>query len=132
MIGEAYLHGTSTRKVDDLKALGADTGMSKSEVSRICFSLDTEVAAFRDRSLADQPFRDVFFYATYSKARVNRRVVSRSVVVATGAAAGGHREVLALDVGDSEDGAFWTTFLRPLKTCGLSVVQLVISDATLG
>ena len=63
---EAYLHGTSTRKVDELvKALGADTGISKSEVSRICADLDTEVAAFRDRSLADQRFPYVFLDATY-------------------------------------------------------------------
>jgi putative transposase len=117
---EAYLHGTSTRKVDDLvQALGADTGISKSEVSRICADLDTEVAAFRDRSLAGQPFRYVFLDATYCKARVDHRVVSQAVVVATGAAADGHREVLGFDVGDSEDGAFWTAFLRSLKTRGL-------------
>jgi putative transposase len=130
VIMEAYLHGTSTRKVDDLvKALGADTGISKSEVSRICADLDTEVAAFRDRSLAGQPFRYVFLDATYCKARVDHRVVSQAVVVATGVAADGHREVLGFDVGDSEDGAFSTAFLRSLKTRGLGGVQLVISDA---
>ena len=119
---EAYLHGTSTRKVDDLvKALGADTGISKSEVSRICADLDTEVAAFRDRSLAGMAFPYVFLDATYCKARVNHRVVSQAVVVATGVAADGHREVLGFDVGDSEDGAFWTAFLRSLKTRGLAV-----------
>ena len=109
VIMEAYLHGTSTRKVDDLvKALGADTGISKSEVSRICAELDVEVAAFRDRSLVEQPFRYVFLDATYCKARVDHRVLSQAVVVATGVAADGRREVLGLDVGDSEDGAFWT------------------------
>ena len=133
VIMEAYLHGTSTRKVDDLvKALGADTGISKSEVSRICADLDTEVAAFRDRPLSDLPFRYVFLDATYCKARVDHRVVSQAVVVATGVAADGHREVLGFDVGDSEDGAFWTAFLRSLKTRGLSGVQLVISDAHAG
>jgi putative transposase len=133
VIMEAYLHGTSTRKVDDLvKALGADTGISKSEVSRICADLDTEVALFRDRSLAGQPFRYVFLDATYCKARVNHRVVSQAVVVATGVAADGHREVLGFDVGDSEDGAFWTAFLRSLRTRGLAGVQLVISDAHAG
>ena len=133
VIMEAYLHGTSTRKVDDLvKALGADSGISKSEVSRICADLDTEVAAFRDRSLAGQPFRYVFLDATYCKARVDHRVVSQAVVVATGVAADGHREVLGFDVGDSEDGAFWTAFLRGLKTRGLTGVQLVISDAHAG
>jgi putative transposase len=133
VIMEAYLHGTSTRKVDDLvKALGADTGISKSEVSRICADLDTEVALFRDRSLAGPPFRYVFLDATYCKARVNHRVVSQAVVVATGVAADGHREVLGFDVGDSEDGAFWTAFLRSLRTRGLAGVQLVISDAHAG
>ena len=130
---EAYLHGTSTRKVDDLvKALGADTGISKSEVSRICADLDTEVAAFRDRPLADQRFPYVFLDATYCKARVNHRVVSQAVVIATGVAADGRREVLGFEVGDTEDGAFWTAFLRSLKSRGLSGVQLVISDAHAG
>src|SRR3954447_21364198 len=133
VIMEAYLHGVSTRKVDDLvKALGADTGISKSEVSRICADLDAEVAAFRDRSLADQGFPYVFLDATYCKARVNRRVVSQAVVIATGVAADGHREVLGFAVGDSEDGAFWTAFLRTLKARGLAGTQLVISDAHTG
>jgi len=133
VIMEAYLHGTSTRKVDDLvKALGADSGISRSEVSRICADLDTEVAVFRDRSLAGQPFPYVFLDATYCKARVNHRVVSQAVVVATGVAADGHREVLGFDVGDSEDGAFWTAFLRSLKARGLAGVQLVISDSHAG
>ena len=133
VIMEAYLHGTSPRKVDDLvKALGADSGISKSEVSRICAELDVEVAAFRDRSLVEQPFRYVFLDATYCKARVDHRVVSQAVVVATGVAADGRREVLGFDVGDSEDGAFWTAFLRGLKTRGLHGVQLVISDAHAG
>jgi transposase-like protein len=74
-----------TRKVDDLsEALGADTGISKNEVSRICADLDAEVAAFRDRSLAGRSLPYLFLDATYCKARVNRRVVSQSVVVATG------------------------------------------------
>ena len=130
---EAYVHGVSTRKVDDLvKALGADTGISKSEVSRICADLDEEVAAFRDRSLADTAFPYVFLDATYCKARVNRRVVSQAVVIATGVTADGRREVLGFDVGDSEDGAFWTAFLRSLKARGLAGTQLVISDAHAG
>src|SRR4051812_1036316 len=133
VVMEAYLHGVSTRKVDDLvRALGADTGISKSEVSRICADLDAEVAAFRDRSLAEQPFPYVFLDATYCKARVNRRVVSQAVVIATGVAADGHREVLGFAVGDSEDGAFWTAFLRSLKARGLAGTQLVISDAHTG
>jgi putative transposase len=130
---EAYLHGVSTRKVDDLvKALGADTGISKSEVSRICADLDQEVGAFRDRSLTGEAFPYVFLDATYCKARVNHRVVSQAVVIATGVRADGWREVLGFAVGDSEDGAFWTSFLRSLKARGLGGVQLVISDAHTG
>jgi transposase-like protein len=133
VVMEAYLHGVSTRKVDDLvKALGADTGISKSEVSRICSDLDAEVGAFRDRSLADTAFPYVFLDATYCKARVNRRVVSQAVVVGTGVTADGRREVLGFAVGDSEDGAFWTAFLRSLKARGLHGVQLVVSDAHQG
>ena len=133
VVMEAYLHGVSTRKVDDLvKALGADSGISKSEVSRICADLDEEVAVFRDRSLAQDAFPYVFLDATYCKARVGRRVVSQAVVIATGVSAEGKREVLGFDVGDSEDGAFWTAFLRGLKARGLGGVQLVIADAHLG
>jgi putative transposase len=133
VVMEAYLHGVSTRKVDDLvRALGADSGISKSEVSRICADLDGEVSAFRDRSLAGQVFPYVFVDATYCKARVNRRVVAQAVVVATGVCGDGRREVLGFAVGDSEDGAFWTAFLRSLKARGLSGVQLVIADAHLG
>jgi putative transposase len=133
VVMEAYVHGTSTRKVDDLvKALGVDAGISKSEVSRICAELDGEVASFRSRSLAHTSFPYLFVDATYLKARVDGRVVSRAVVIATGVTADGGREVLGLDVGDSEDGAFWTAFLRSLKARGLAGVQLVVSDAHTG
>jgi putative transposase len=133
VVMEAYVHGTSTRKVDDLvKALGVDAGISKSEVSRICAELDHEVAGFRSRSLAHTSFPYLFVDATYLKARVAGRVVSRAVVIATGVTADGGREVLGLDVGDSEDGAFWTAFLRSLKARGLAGVQLVVSDAHTG
>ncbi|GAA3209643.1 IS256 family transposase [Microbacterium terregens] len=133
VVMEAYVHGVSTRKVDDLvKALGADTGISKSEVSRICANLDEDVAAFRDRPLADTGYPYVFLDATYCKARVGRRVVSQAVVVAVGVAADGRREVLGFEVGDTESQPFWTTFLRSLKARGLDGVKLVISDAHTG
>src|SRR4051812_21230443 len=133
VVMEAYLHGVSTRKVDDLvKALGIDSGISKSEVSRICADLDVEVGAFRDRTLAETAYPYVFLDATYCKARVNHRVVSQAVVIATGVTGDGRWEVLGFDVGDSEDGAFWTAFLRSLKARGLGGVQLVISDAHAG
>jgi putative transposase len=133
VVMEAYVHGTSTRKVDDLiRALGVDSGISKSEVSRICAELDRDVAAFRSRSLAHTSYPYLFVDATYLKARIDGRVVSRAVVIATGVTADGGREVLGLDVGDSEDGAFWTAFLRSLRARGLAGVQLVISDAHTG
>ncbi|HEX3565401.1 MAG TPA: transposase, partial [Acidimicrobiales bacterium] len=102
VVMEAYVHGVSTRKVDDLvAAMGLDTGISKSEVSRICRELDVEMAAFRERPLGHVEFPYVFCDATYVKARVHGRVVSKAVVVATGVTREGDREVLGLAVGDS-------------------------------
>jgi transposase-like protein len=133
VVMEAYVHGVSTRKVDDLvKALGVASGISKSEVSRICSELDRDLKAFRDRPLNHIEFPYVFLDATYLKGRVRGRVVSRAVVIATGVTATGDREVLGIDVGDSEDGAFWTAFLKGLRARGLSGVELVISDHHLG
>jgi putative transposase len=130
---QAWIEGVSTRKVDDLvAALGVESGISKSEVSRVCGQLDTDIAAWRERSLAQQATPYVFLDATYCKARVNGRVVSRAVVIATGVTADGHREVLGVDVGDSENEDFWTEFLRSLRDRGLHGVQLVISDAHRG
>jgi len=133
VIMTAYVTDTSTRKVDDLvRALGVSSGISKSTVSRICEQLDEEVAAFRDRSLDHIEFPYVFVDATYLNGRKDHRVVSRAVVVATGVAADGNREVLDLDVGDTEDEVFWTQFLRRLRKRGLHGVVLVISDAHIG
>jgi putative transposase len=129
VVMEAYVHGVSTRKVDDLvAALGIDAGISKSEVSRICAELDAVVATFRDRPLGHIAFPYVFLDATV-KAHDGARVVSKAIVIATGVTASGDREVLGLAVGDSEDGAFWTAFLRSLRARGLTGVRLVISDA---
>jgi putative transposase len=130
VIMEAFVHGVSTRKVDDLvNALGIDAGVSKSQVSRICAELDVAVNEFRDRRLDHIEFPYVFLDATYVKAHEGARVVSKAIIVATGVAADGSREVLGLAVGDSEDKAFWTSFLRSLRQRGLAGVRLVISDA---
>jgi len=94
--------------------------------------MDEDLEAFRTRSLAHVAFSYLFLDATYLKARVGGRVVSRAVVVATGVSATGDREVLGLAIGDSEDAAFWTQFLRSLRERGLSGVQLAISDHHLG
>jgi putative transposase len=132
VIMQAYIEGVSTRRVDDLVIAMGGTGVSKSEVSRICAQLDTEVAAWRTRPLDEKPFPYVFLDATYCKARINGRVVSQAVVIATGVSADGHREVLGCQVGDSETEEFWTEFLRDLRGRGLAGVQLVVSDAHAG
>ncbi len=132
VVQEAYIHGVSTRKVDDLvKALGM-TGISKSRVSELCEELDGEVERFRNRGL-EGPYPYVWLDATYVKARQDGRVASVAVVIAVGVKAQtGEREILGLDVGPSEDGAFWTSFLRSLVGRGLSGVRLVTSDAHRG
>ena len=128
VVQEAYVHGVSTRKVDDLvKALGLD-GMSKSEVSRICGELDPVVTAFRTRALTGE-HRYLWLDATYHKVRVDGRVISQATVVAIGITSDGTRQVLGVDVGASEERAFWTAFLRSLVKRGLTGVRLVISDA---
>lgn len=133
VVAEAYVEGVSTRRVDDLfEALGADSGISKSEVSRICATLDKDLEAFRTRELSHHAFPYLVLDATYVKARVNRRVVSRAVVVAMGVGADGRREILGIAIGDSEDAVFWGEFLMSLKERGLSGVQLVISDSHAG
>ena len=131
VVQEAYVQGVSTRRVDDLvQALGLQ-GISKSQVSRLCEALDAEVERFRTRKL-DGPYPYVWLDATFLKVRQDGRVVSLAVVLAIGVGASGQREVLGLDVGPSEDGAFWVQFLRSLVARGLSGVQLVISDAHQG
>lgn len=133
VIMTAYITGTSTRKVDDLvRALGCESGVSKSTVSRICKGIDDEVAVFRTRPLGHLAMPYVYLDATYVKARNNHRIVSRAVVVATAVTIDGNREVLGVDVGDSEDEVFWTAFLRTLRDRGLTGVRLVISDAHAG
>ena len=135
VVMEAYVSGVSTRAVDDLvAAMGIDTGISKSEVSRICAGLDERVGAFRNRTLGHIEFPYVYLDATYVNVRDDAlgQIVSRAVVVATGITAQGNREVLGVDIGDTEDETFWTAFLRSLKTRGLGGVRLVISHAHAG
>ncbi|WP_432199138.1 IS256 family transposase [Streptomyces sp. bgisy027] len=129
VVMEAYVQGVSTRSVDDLvKALGGDTGISKSEVSRICGDLDVELNVFRTRPLDHTRFPYIYLDATYCKARVNHQIVSQAVVIATGITEDGGREVLGLMVGDSESEVFWSEFLRSLRERGLAGVRLVIGD----
>ena len=131
VVQEAYVQGVSTRRVDDLvQALGMQ-GISKSQVSRLCAELDTEVEQFRSRRLEGR-YPYVWLDATFVKVRSGAHVVSMAVVIAIGVRETGEREVLGLDVGPSEDGAFWLQFLRGLVARGLGGVRLVVSDAHQG
>ena len=112
VVMEAYVHGVSTRSVDDLVIALGGTAISKSEVSRICAGLDEAVGAFRTRRLDHTTFPYVYLDATYLHVRTEHAMVtSKAVVVATAVTADGRREVLGLDVGDSEDEVFWRGFL---------------------
>ena len=128
VVVEAYVKGVSTRKVDDLvRALGID-GISRSEVSRICKALDTEVRSFLARPI-DTECPYVWLDATFHKVRETGRVISVATVVAIGVTITGERTVLGAATGPSEDHQFWTSFLRSLVKRGLKGVRLVISDA---
>jgi putative transposase len=135
VVMEAYTGGISTRKVDALvEALGGASGISKSEVSRICQGLDEQVKALLGRPLDHARFPYVYLDVTYLHGRLGRnmQVCSRAVVVAIGINALGYREVLGIAVGDSEAEGFWRQFLGSLKERGLTGTRLVISDAHLG
>jgi putative transposase len=128
VIQEAYIHGVSTRSVDDLvKALGM-SGVSKSEVSRLCEELDERVSAFLERPIeGDWPY--LWIDATYVKVREAGRIVSVAVIIAVAVNTDGQRQVLGMKVGASEAEPFWTEFLRSLMRRGLRGVKLVISDS---
>ncbi len=128
VVQEAYVHGVSTRSVDDLvKAMGM-SGISKSQVSRLCGEIDDKVKAFLSRPLeGDWPY--LWIDATYLKTRESGRIVSVAVIVAVAVNSDGRREVLGMDIAPSEAEPFWTEFLRKLTRRGLRGVKLVISDA---
>ena len=128
VVQEAYVQGVSTRSVDDLVQAMGMTGISKSQVSRLCGEIDEKVKAFLQRPIeGDWPY--LWIDATYVKVRQNGRIVSVAVIVAVGVNGDGRREILGLDVGPSEAETFWTGFLRKLARRGLRGVKLVISDA---
>jgi transposase-like protein len=128
VVQEAYIQGISTRSVDDLvKAMGM-SGISKSQVSRLCQEIDERVKAFLDRPIeGDWPY--IWIDATYLKVRQAGRIVSVAVTIAVGVNNDGRREVLGMAIGPSEAETFWTDFLRSLARRGLRGVKLVISDA---
>jgi len=128
VIQEAYIQGISTRSVDDLvKAMGM-SGISKSQVSRLCEEIDDKVKAFLERPIEGEwPY--VWVDGTYLKVRRGGRIVSVAVIIAVGANTDGRREVLGMEVGTSEAEPIWTEFLRKLTRRGLRGVKLVVSDA---
>ncbi|GJE02204.1 IS256 family transposase [Methylobacterium isbiliense] len=131
VIQEAYFQGISTRSVDDLVQAMGGTGISKSQVSRLCQEIDERVGALLDRPIEGEwPY--LWIDATYVKVRQAGRIVSVAVIVAVGVNSDGRREVLGMDVGPSEAETFWTAFLRKLARRGLRGVKLVISDAHAG
>ena len=131
VIQEAYVQGVSTRSVDDLVQAMGMTGISKSQVSRLCVELDDKVRTFLDRPLeGDWPY--VWLDATYVKVRQAGRIISVAVIIAVGVNGEGRREVLGLAIGPSEAETVWTELLRKLARRGLREVQLVISDAREG
>ena len=128
VVQEAYIQGISTRSVDDLVRAMGMSGISKSQVSKLCQEIDERVASFLERPLeGDWPY--LWLDATYLKVRREGRVVSVAVVLAIGVNADGRREVLGMDIGLSEAETFWVEFLRKLRRRGLKGVKLVVSDA---
>ncbi|MBG0719493.1 IS256 family transposase, partial [Microbacterium sp. 2C] len=141
VICQAWIDGVSTRKVDQLvRALGNDTGISRSTVSRICGEIDEAVQEFLSRRIDHTWFPYLFLDATYLDVRHRGRVASQALVVATGVSGEGRREILGMALGDAETTDFWTEFLRSLRDRGLKVatdadplgVALVTSDAHAG
>ena len=128
VIQEAYVQGISTRSVDDLvKAMGM-SGISKSQVSRLCEEIDGKVKAFLERPIeGDWPY--LWIDATYLKVRRGGRIVSVAVIIAVAVNTDGRREVLGMEIDTSEAEPIWTEFLRKLTRRGLRGVKLVISDA---
>ena len=128
VIQEAYIQGVSTRSVDDLvKAMGM-SGISKSQVSRLCEEIDGKVKAFLERPIeGDWPY--LWIDATYLKVRRGGRIVSVAAIIAVGVNSDGRREILGMQIGTSEAEPIWTEFLRQLTRRGLRGVKLVVSDA---
>src|SRR4051794_6098290 len=128
VIQEAYIQGVSTRSVDALVQAMGMSGISKSQVSRLCEEIDGKITAFLDRPLeGDWPY--LWLDATYVRCRTGGRIVSTAVIIAVAVNSDGRREVLGMDIGPSEAETFWTEFLRKLARRGLRGVKLVVSDA---
>jgi putative transposase len=128
VIQEAYIQGVSTRSVDELVKTMGMTGISKSQVSRLCAEIDERVNAFLERPIeGDWPY--LWIDATYLKVRQAGRIVSVAAIIAVAVNTDGVREILGMAIGPSEAEPFWSGFLRSLTRRGLRGVKLVISDA---
>jgi len=128
VVAEAYVQGVSTRKVEALVQSLGISAISKSEVSRLCATLDAQVEAFRTRRL-DAQYPYIWVDARYEYVREDHRVQSMAVLVAYGVRVDGVREVLGVDIGLSEDVVLWRSFLQDLVARGVRGVRLVVSDA---
>jgi transposase-like protein len=125
---EMYVEGVSTRKVKEVTEELCGTSFSKSLVSSLAGSLDSELQAWRIRRLEAKAYPYLFVDARYEKARVNGRVVSQGVLLVSGVRDDGFREILALEVADTESEATYHELFRSLKARGLRGVELVVSD----
>ncbi len=124
---EAYLQGVSTRKVTKITEALCGTSFSKSQVSQLCQDLDEDINAWRERSL-DQAYPYLIIDATYLHIRSGGQVASEGVLIVSGIAESGHRDILSIDVAHSETEATYADLFKDLKKRGLKGVQLVISD----
>lgn len=129
VVGQAYVEGVSTRRVEDLIQAMGISGISASQVSRLAADLDAKVAEFRERPLDNGPYRYLWIDAITQKVREGGRVVNVSAVIATAVNAEGRREIIGFDIVTTESTPAWTAFLRSLVARGLTGVELVISDA---
>ena len=128
VIQEAWIGGVSTRRVDDLVQAMGLSGISKSQVSKLCKDIDERVNAFLDRPLeGNWPY--LWLDATYLRQREGGRVVSVAAIIAVAVSADGRREIVGLHIGPSEAEPFWAAFLKSLLRRGLKGVKLVVSDA---
>ena len=125
---EMYVEGVSTRKVKDVTEELCGTTFSKSLISSLAGRLDAELEAWRSRPLEAKAYPYLFVDARYEKVRVDGRVVSQGVLVVSGVRDDGYREILAVEVADTESEATYQEMFRSLKSRGLSSVELVVSD----
>jgi transposase-like protein len=125
---EMYVEGVSTRKVGEVTEELCGTSFSKSTVSRLSSQLDGELGAWRNRPLDANAYPYLFVDARYEKVRVGSRVVSQGVLIAKALRDDGFREIVAVEVADTESEATYQDLFRSLKSRGLSGVELVISD----